>query len=98
MSEAQLPLDHNLTTAYQNNLLFTEHFLEHRVPELPEWESAHEAAATALQQMRLKRAQVGNLADKNESQLEDEWIRWVFSTILQMPYQVQVNLDYGDKR
>jgi hypothetical protein len=98
MSEAQLPLDHTLTTAYQNNLLFTEHFLEHRVPELPEWESAHEAATDALHKMRLKRAQVGSLADKNESQLEEEWIQWIFSDILHIPYQVQVNLDYGDKR
>jgi type I restriction-modification system DNA methylase subunit len=98
MSEAQLPLDHTLTTAYQNNLLFTEHFLEHRVPERAEWESAHEAAADALHKMRLKRAQVGSLADKNESQLEEEWIQWIFSDILHIPYQVQVNLDYGDKR
>jgi hypothetical protein len=91
MNPTQLPLDF---AAYTNNLLFTEHYLEHRVPELPAWDAALDDAADALVRMRKKRDEL-RPDTLNEAQLEEQWLQWIFTEILGHHYQVQVNLDYG---
>ncbi|MDQ7034881.1 MAG: hypothetical protein Q9P01_08605 [Anaerolineae bacterium] len=68
------------------------------MPELPEWNTEDGTIHDLMAKLQEKREQVGDLSKKNEAQLEEDWIQWIFSDILEIPYQVQVNLDYGDKQ
>lgn len=94
----QIPFT-NSRSAYKNKLLFTEHYLEHRIIEDPVWMDAaiHDRAKEKLAQLRDKRQQI-QPQNLKEAQLEKQWIRWILTEILGHHFAVQVTLDYGDSK
>lgn len=76
MTDAQqLPLE--LTTApYRNHYLFSDHYLDHLLPQDPRWGDIAAAAAELYPWLQaLYRREAPHLPHYNESQLEEHWLK-----------------------
>ena len=74
--DSPLPANHRLSSARQNEGLFSDHVLDHVVPHLPAWEEGLVEAEGFLSWLRRRYARVSkSLADYREQGLEGHWFR-----------------------
>ena len=97
-SSSQLPLP--IESAFTNNGLFADHFLTHRLRELPEWESAPNLDAVFQTVRDVWQSKGAGMSDAtNEPQSEDDFIKPVLSALWTRDcYQVQVTIPNSDGR
>ncbi|MGD2178471.1 MAG: hypothetical protein PVG71_11675, partial [Anaerolineae bacterium] len=70
-----LQLEMGLSSAHRNQYLFSDHYLEHILPDDPRWDEAlPEAEAFLAWAQDLYADERDQLADYNEDQLRDHWL------------------------
>jgi len=91
-----LPLD----DTFRNTGLFADHFLEHRLPELPEWQAADDVAEVFSRVKMLFEERAAQFTgDTNEAQTENDFIRPVLDILWGHEcYQVQAEIPNADAR
>jgi len=73
---SSLPLNHQLSSARQNQHLFSDHVLDHVLPDHPAWERGLAEAEAFLAWLRRRYAREWkSLADYRERGLEGHWFR-----------------------
>jgi type I restriction-modification system DNA methylase subunit len=82
----------NLDPAYNNQYLFSDHYLYSLLTADPRWPDAMAETQTFLAWLKARyTAEQSQLPDYNESQLEDEWIRPILQQLSHV-YQGQASL------
>ena len=75
-NDASLQLSLGVDQPHNNRNLFSDHYLEKLLPADPRWEAALPEAESFLAWLQDRYVAEGNqLANYNESQLEDHWFR-----------------------
>ena len=91
-----LPLD----DTFRNAGLFADHFLEHRLPELPEWQAAEDVVEVFSRVKALFETRAAQFTDDtNEAQTENDLIRPLLDILWGHEcYQVQAEISNADAR
>ena len=70
-----------LLATHQNNGLFSNHYLDNRLPERHEWKDALESAERVYEDLQRRYEREAPFEGQSESQLERNWIRPIFSAL-----------------
>ncbi|MGI9179612.1 MAG: Eco57I restriction-modification methylase domain-containing protein, partial [Longimicrobiaceae bacterium] len=81
---------------FENRSLFSDHYLDERLPDHPEWSEDVEGAWSELRALFAR--QRPQLEGMNEAQTEEEWVKPILSRVLGWSYSVQTDATLFGRR